>query len=613
MDLFLSRWLNFWTAFLVIGTPILYFLHESLTTALIQGGGVLFLALIANSRFLRPGDNSSNWFFRISLLWLGLIGLSVAFSVDPSTSFPVYLKVIGLLAIATGTRFALEDESTATTLYYSAGIASLLHGLMAGVEYLRGDPIPLTWIDPGMRGIIQTRSAGLFGDPNILGAYLTGLFPLNLAGVFQSAPTPPWLFFWGMVFLCNGIGILTTFSRGAFLALGAALFVVILIMKPSWNSSQRKLLLLGVAAILLAIFLIGPFKYRFFSVVQTGDMTFSQRTLINRGLFQALPHVPLTGFGLHTFNQVYPQFRVVGGDYPMNAHNELLQSWIETGPVTVLALLGLLFILGRQVYRLVRGTAGCIPWMDAAFAGVFVAMFVQNLSGFSSRILPTAILIAIGTGGLLRPMKLESIPATFWFQRLLPRPAWIIPLILFLAFTVANLHTQHLLIEAQNSLAGRQFMFAENALESIERLHSRIPLLHFLRAKLDEIQGHPASAEARLERAIELNPTEAAFWEYKAALKAKAGTPDSLAALERALALDPASELYRLQYAQKLASAGRPLEALQQCDVGLKYSPGFHDVYQGFQRLEEFRRTLLPLVPAVPASGSLDPPPVATP
>ena len=126
-------------------------------------------------------------------------------------------------------------------------------------------------------------------------------------------------------------------------------------------------------------------------------MTFAQRTLINKGVFAALRRFPIAGHGLHSFNQVYPRYRIVGGDYPMNAHNEFIHSMIETGflSAAILALTTLFLLKTAWLCR--TGHTH-----QALFTAVFVSLLVQNLSGFSSRILPTSLLIPLRLRASLR-------------------------------------------------------------------------------------------------------------------------------------------------------------------------------------------------------------------
>ncbi|HEY9071504.1 MAG TPA: O-antigen ligase family protein, partial [Candidatus Ozemobacteraceae bacterium] len=356
-------------------------------------------------------DPLVRWFWRLAVLWTVSVGLSVVTSENVAASYPVFLKLLALLLLVLAAGWSGRSPAWFRGMILSAGVAGWLHGVLGIVEYLEGAPMPATWADPALRGLIRTRCAGLFTDPNVFGAFLAALLPWQLAGI----ATPPrerseaaQAFFAGSL-LVTGTALLMTFSRGAYLAGIAGLILSTILWKISprgtWSFGGRLVTLVG--AVLLVLFAVGPFKYRFISIANTKDMTFSQRTLINRGIYAAAAGVPLTGYGLHTFSQVYPRFRCVGGDYPMNAHNEFYQIFIEAGPGAAF-LLGLVSLcLGWAVLRLRyrpnsqeagsgslapgwRSFAGLANGAGGAAAGSFAVFFLHNLSGFSARMLPTA-------------------------------------------------------------------------------------------------------------------------------------------------------------------------------------------------------------------------------
>lgn len=594
-----------WIGFLILILPFLYISSEVAAVLVCQLGGLYLLSLLVYSRCFHPGDGDSRRFFRLIMLWLAVLGLSTCFSVDISSSFYAYLRVISLVLIAGTVRYALDDPTARGVFLGCALLALFGHGGMAISEYLEGGAIPPSWIDPGMRGMIRTRSAGLFGDPNLLGAYLAMLWPFALAGCFHPGVSSGWLPLGFAGLLVGGLGLLTTLSRGAYLALGMGMLMLVLLLRPRPSYSGRKLWTAAVLLVLVAVFLIGPFKSRFMSVANTADMTLSQRSLINRGILAALPHVPLTGFGLHTFNLMYPRFRVVGGDYPLNAHNEFLQSFIETGLAGTIFLAALCWLLLRRGWALFRHPRERVGWVAAASMAGFTIFCVQNLTGFSARVFPLAVIGACTVGGVLNGMRWENRAAFNWFHVPRWRRPFRVLIFLFLFFTIHHAYLQHLIQATGRAIHEGHLIEAEADLKILERLASRNPLVFFLYAQLEESRGRLLNAAFRFRTALMLNPLEAVYAERLAGVLERSGEIQAAGeAWEAAVSLDPASERFRLRFAEFLIRTGFPGKAEIQLQEALRYSPGHHEVYQGYRHIETLKRHL----ELLPASSTLSPP-----
>lgn len=599
VEAILNRWLPVWMGFLVLGVPFAYYLSEPFTTAAIQVISLLFAALIASSRLAHQGNRISTWFYRGTLVWLSFVGLSAVLSVDPTISIPVFCKVLGLVLVTVGVRYALTDERSRSILLICIGISVLIQGWIGIAEYMRGTPMPATWVDPGMRDIIKSRSSSLFTDPNIYGAFLAGLLPFVVAGLFQAGENYLLISFWTFCLMTGGMALFMSFSRGAYLAALVAGGILLLVMRPSLRLTPRKQFFIFALILLAIVFFTGPYKVRLFSVLQPSDMTVSQRTLINQALAGNWSKVPLFGFGLHTFSQVYPRFRVVGGDYPMNAHNEFFQTWFECGPLAALTLFGLTLLLLVQVFNLIR-TSPPPHWMAGASAASFCGLLVHNVSGFSSRILPTAVLIAVSVGGLLFSSRREDLAPALLIPRDRSRRLMPLLMMIFVLLSFKHLHVQLLLAEAGRALGTREIIQAESALIGVERVDGNNPTAQYLLAQVDQAYGRFSNADQRLTLAIDYNPGEALFWVARARLARLGKRGDFRSYMDKAVSLDPAAEMIRLEYARMLADEGQTASAIAQLDETLKRSPGFHDVYRTYLEVEQFRRELRG--EAVPAS-----------
>ncbi|HNV69810.1 MAG TPA: O-antigen ligase family protein [Candidatus Ozemobacteraceae bacterium] len=592
IDALLAQWLYVWPVLLVLFGPFGYWLSEPLTTAFVQVVAAIVFVLVGFSCFYHQGTKTSAWFFRLCLLWLIGWGISVYASADPSVSAPVYWKLLGLVLVAGSMRYALCEEGVQSAFLHAAALAVLVHGCAGVFEYFDPQPMPLSWIDPSQRGVIPFRSSGFFADPNVYGAYLAALLPLVLAGWFSTTLTPATAVLWPAAFLAGSAGLLVSYSRGAWLGALAGLAVVVILRKPGWSLTWRRKVLLAVSLVIVAVFLAGPFKYRFFSMARPNDMTIAQRALLTQGMWDMARHAPWQGFGLHTFSQIYPQFRRVGGDYPMYAHNEFLQTFLEGGFISLLGLVGMVLTLLSLLWRLSRRDAGHVSWLASACGGTFVCVLVHNLSGFSARIFPVSLVLAIAVGGLLRAMRREDLAPPLMIPRGLGRIVGGTFLALYLLFSFKTLHVQVLLQDASAALSAKEYLVAESSLQAILKIDRQVPQAHYLLALIQEGYGKWNVAEHHLDTAMKLNPSEAIYWKERSRLETKMGGARAEEYLKRAVALDPASEHFRLEYARQLASAGRLLEARDQLDAALRTSPGWHEVYVGYQSIEHLRRQL---------------------
>ncbi|MDD3148648.1 MAG: O-antigen ligase family protein [Candidatus Riflebacteria bacterium] len=585
--------LSAWLVMLVL--PFIYFFSENHAILTIElagaASGLIFGLLIITGRL---GCGSRFRVFTALLLtWLFLAGRSIFVSVDASTSWPVFIKMAALGMTCLFIASALAMSRNYQVFYRAAAWAGIIHGIIAVHEYIEAPPIPSTWLDPSARSLFRTRCAGIFTDPNIFAAFLAAIFLLTIGLMLTSGKRSERVLACVSLVL-EGFALLSTLSRGGWigLAAGAALLFFMKFKNGSSIEPGSRWALIAVGVVLTIIFIAGPFKMRLVSISNPADMTFAQRTLINRGIFRSISRFPIAGHGLHTFNQVYPRYRIVGGDYPMNAHNELIHSMIETGFLSA-------FILGASalllIISVIKIPPGAFPH-SGVFAAVFFSLLVQNMSGFSSRILPTAALIPLAVGAMMsffaRPCRAKAVS----------RSRKTISLIFFLAavlITTEGLHSftvQQKIQIAGDFLREGRFEMANAELEAVEQLAPENPSIYSMLGTAFFHAGDHGRAEQMWQKAATLNPGEAIFFINLARLAAKTDAIEAENFYQQALLLDPASENYRLEFARFLMAQKRNSEALAQLIAGLSFSPGFHDVYTGFKNIETLRDQLLHLL-----------------
>ena len=585
---------NILPIFIIFAVPLLYFYNETATLLLTAVVAVFYtlFSLLEQQRIKLLPNKLYTLTVLIIISWLFTVRRSVWVSCSYFGSYPVFIKLCVLLLISYSVCHQLAVIPGIYLSYYRiAAFTGFFQGLMAICEYIEAPPIPKTWLDPDSKELFRTRCCGIMTDPNIFAAFLSVLFIMTVALIIHSKNNKEKIAAAISLTLC-GTGIMMTLSRGGWIALIAALvayFIGLFISKNKLDKASIKTLSFS-AVFLLIIFFAGPFKYRFFSITKPTDMTFFQRTLINKGIMGSIKKLPIYGHGLHTFALVYPLYRIVGGDYPLYAHNEYLQSMIETGFLSSLLLLLITFYLFRLSYIAAKQKKSNI----IVFSAVFVSLLIQNLSGFSSRIFPTSVLIALSVGAILSSqLKLAKNTQTASIKTIKYLNYGITILIIAILPGCYTIYfTQNQFNIANNALnAGK----VQNAITIYENLLSKQPN-HPLAANslgmLLQLNKQIDKAALIWKNAINDNKFEATFPINLARLYSNIDFNQSSNYYQKAIELDPASENYRLEYASFLVQNNKKELAKEILQKGLTYSPGFHNVYTGFKEMEDLLATL---------------------
>ena len=231
--------------------------------------------------------------------------------------------------------------------------------------------------------------------PNVLAGALVMVIPISLALLlYTPSPEQAWMAWlrrkgWIALALGGMVVILTlTQSRGAYLALLVALFVVCL-------PRLRRLLALtplAVKAYFLALYSrgSGPIMDLILTTGALGGWE-GRREVWSRAIYM-IQDFPYTGIGLGTFSRVapvmYPYF-LLGPDAEVpHAHNLFLQVAVDLGIPGLLASLALFFasiVMAWQGYRRFRLTderalAGVALGLLGSLAAIFVHGMLDSVS-----------------------------------------------------------------------------------------------------------------------------------------------------------------------------------------------------------------------------------------
>ena len=254
-------------------------------------------------------------------------------------------------------------------VFLLSGVALALHGLF---QYVTGAPMPASWVDVRETDI-GTRAYSVIENPNGLGAFLLigTLISLSLALAPRLSRTQRWAM--AVVCLIQLGGVAVTFSRGAWLGLGAGVVALFIL------AYRRYLAPLAAAGVLVWFVAPAQFTNR---LAFAFSSTYIAKSLVAGRLYVwslALQHIaahPWFGLGLGTF----------GGTAAVRfAYGRL---WVDNFYLQLAAEGGLiLFVLFMWV--LLRAAKGLVrahgrsddPFLRALTAGTFgafVAVVVAN-------------------------------------------------------------------------------------------------------------------------------------------------------------------------------------------------------------------------------------------
>ncbi|MBN1569679.1 MAG: O-antigen ligase family protein [Acidobacteria bacterium] len=214
----------------------------------------------------------------------------------------------------------------------------------------------------------RPRVSGPLSDPNFYAQILIPLIPLGLYRLRDEKSAWRRLFGAYASAVCL-LTLLFTYSRGAILALGIMLGILLMILRP-----PLKHCLAGVALLGLAVLLIPPqFEQRLGtlsqfvdtneSAVAKTDSSFRQRALLMRAAWEMWRDHPIAGVGAGNYPARYQEYADrVGSDVSSYeefgeerfAHSLYLETGAETGLAGLSVFLAILIVVGVKGWSAVR-------------------------------------------------------------------------------------------------------------------------------------------------------------------------------------------------------------------------------------------------------------------
>jgi len=313
-------------------------------------------------------------------------GVSLAITALPDKSQPQALR----LWIGIGLLYSLAAWVTSARRAETLGLAAgLFAGLLALVAL-----VSVQWIADKLRIVnfaFLNRLPELVGDrvhPNVMAGNLAILLPFPLAVAFFSQKRFHWALrgFFLLVGLGVGVVIVLTQSRGAVLAVAAALFLMVWLYS-AWVGGALTVLGLGVLA--YAFFSGYDFVRAFYWLVAFGGDTLGIRAEIwSRALFM-LHDFSFTGVGIGSFtdvmNMLYP-LRATPVEIG-HAHQIFLQVGVDLGlPGLVAWCACLLAAIACAVDLFLEGRKLNSGWRSMIGAGVLASMAALLVHGMTDAV-----------------------------------------------------------------------------------------------------------------------------------------------------------------------------------------------------------------------------------
>lgn len=314
------------------------------------------------------------------------IPVGVWTALDRSLALPeVYRLVLGVaLFYALANSLTSERRLAAIQALILPAMAVLILASVWGTLWV-GGKLPL----PGLQAMYERLPGQVrpFWNPdgfsaNIVGGTLAMLLPVAAASAWGARR--PWLKAgWAAVFLAGGLVLVLTQSRGAIVALAAALLAMVAVRSRRLLAAIPVLGVVGVLALWLSSSSQAG-QALLASATQRAAGSVEGRLEIWSRVVYMIQDFPLTGIGLGMFDRVldtfYPLFVTPARSSVFHPHNVYLAAAVDGGLpalIAFLALAGLLVYMALQSIRLARG--GQFRGLAAGLFGALVAYMTHGL------------------------------------------------------------------------------------------------------------------------------------------------------------------------------------------------------------------------------------------
>ena len=527
----------------------LFFAWPNELAVILTFGGFVWLVLDPQRMLARV-----DLLFVLPLIFLLTQVLAAPTSICRQTTIDTLLLFAAATLLFYVGSWYVRDGAATARIFGSLALATLLVCVLAlqqhfgGLEESRNYAAMYVEASKAPKGfllkITSNRVFGSFIYPNSLAGFLVIAFAPTL--VWLGVRTRGWLrsVKW-LALLLSALAmvfcLVLTGSRGGFVAFAA------MALASLWCSFPRlgrrsAITLLGAVVALALIF--GWAQRRGF--LRLGTESLAARADYWRGAIAIAKDHPWVGTGPGTFGSIYPKYKTATTEEAQAVHNNFLQIWSDSGTLALVAYALLWMIAVWDSFRLARRRKG-----DAASMAICGALVGWTIHGFvdfdlyvPGLVLPAFALLGAAQG-LKELPKTDTVPS--------PRRAnWVVA-VGCVVLAVAVVWDQGRALAAGSAYARAQELrqidpFA--ALADAERAVELAPWNPGYKTVLSQIElrtGNVEKAMSTLRQAIADDPYRSSGWWHLAQARKTVYGPDAetIRILQRAVELNPTEATYR--------------------------------------------------------------------
>jgi len=262
----------------------------------------------------------------ISLFWIAVLSLSFTFSFAKLASLEELMRNVMYISLPMIIFSWADSKNRIKLISYSFILIGLLVSIISLVD--------ISKIYFTIGNLMPTQAP--IGRTNDLGAYLLLIFPLAFCSFLYEEESYLEKSIYGISSIFIFTSIVLTFSRGIWLTLLIAIFLVFALGHKIIKKNWIFIVIIMIICLIPIIFNWESIITRFSSlqnIFSSVENSIEWRKSLLRGSIKIFADNPIFGTGLNTFAFVYSLYQERAGYFSINSHNYYLQLLTETGVV----------------------------------------------------------------------------------------------------------------------------------------------------------------------------------------------------------------------------------------------------------------------------------------
>ncbi len=336
------------------------FLHFSLSAKFLLS---VFLAIILIPEIKKKNFSFKNYDFYLIAFFL--IGLLALFFVEH-----IQAGIFGYLPVFQGfllfflAKYFLKEPKVLTLTLNIILVLAIFEGFLATSQFLFHQPLgkiieESLFLNPygqvAREDIFIFRASGSFADPNTMAVFWVTLMPLFLSQMIHKSPLMINRWFLSLAFILGFLGLVSTFSRFAWVVFVLAALLLIFYLRKKKEISFKKyryvFLLVAVICLIIAPFLVQRIL-GFYNSLWVGPNSGLTRIDLIKESLVIIGQSPFWGVGPGNFLPAMANNNVTGiaNSFFYPVHNLYLFLASETGLPALLCFLLFLILLLRRSF-----------------------------------------------------------------------------------------------------------------------------------------------------------------------------------------------------------------------------------------------------------------------